>query len=120
MLTKYSPSSSPLQVKTQRALNDYRKSAYPHYKDELTRLRYIGAITAARLKDARAWLGKDVPLECVDSVQSLKQLLEYVDTNRCGSVLKAQLKQRPWLLATCQAGEATCNCICPDRNIASC
>jgi hypothetical protein len=71
------------QVKTQRALNDYRKSAYPHYKDELTRLRYIGAITAARLKDVRAWLGKDVPLECVDSVQSLKQLLEYVDTNRC-------------------------------------
>jgi hypothetical protein len=73
----------PQQVKTQRALNDYRKSAYPHCKDELTRLRYIGAITAARLKDARAWLGKDVPLECVDSVQSLKQLLEYVDTNRC-------------------------------------
>ncbi|KAF6262534.1 hypothetical protein COO60DRAFT_1624938 [Scenedesmus sp. NREL 46B-D3] len=71
-----------LSVKTQRALNDYRKSAYPHYRDELTRLRYIGAITAARLKDARAWLGRDVPVECVDSVQSLKQLLEYVDTNR--------------------------------------
>lgn len=69
-------------MKTQRALNDYRKSAYPHYKDELTRLRYIGAITANRLKDARAWLGKDVPIECVDSVQTLKQLLEYADTNR--------------------------------------
>ncbi|WIA29348.1 hypothetical protein OEZ86_011853 [Tetradesmus obliquus] len=74
--------SNTFVVKTQRALNDYRKSAYPHYRDELTRLRYIGAITAARLKDARAWLGRDVPLECVDSVQSLKQLLEYVDTNR--------------------------------------
>ena len=61
-----------VQVKTQRALNDYRKSAYPHYRDELTRLRYIGAITATRLKDARAWLGKDVPEACVDSVQSLK------------------------------------------------
>lgn len=24
-------------VKTQRALNDYRKSEYPHYKDELTK-----------------------------------------------------------------------------------
>eukprot|EP00882_Tetradesmus_deserticola_P013258 GHRQ01014062.1.p1 GENE.GHRQ01014062.1~~GHRQ01014062.1.p1 ORF type:complete len:404 (+),score=192.97 GHRQ01014062.1:311-1522(+) len=74
--------SNAFVVKTQRALNDYRKSAYPHYRDELTRLRYIGAITATRLKDARAWLGRDVPLECVDSVQSLKQLLEYVDTNR--------------------------------------
>jgi len=40
-------------VKTQRALNDYRKSAYPHYKDELTRLRFIGAITATRLKVPR-------------------------------------------------------------------
>lgn len=74
--------SAVSQVKTQRALNDYRKSAYPHYKDELTRLRYIGAITATRLKDARAWLGKDVPLECVDTVQKLKQLLEYADNNR--------------------------------------
>jgi hypothetical protein len=50
----YSPAApggvGPRQVKTQRALNDYRKSAYPHYKDELTRLRFIGAITATRLK----------------------------------------------------------------------
>lgn len=82
-----------IQVKTQRALNDYRKSAFPHYKDELTRLRYIGAITANRLKDARAWLGKDVPIECVDNVQSLKQLLEYADTNRSADCCAHQLMQ---------------------------
>lgn len=34
------------------------------------------------LQDAKAWLGKDVPLDCVDSVESLKKLLEYADTNR--------------------------------------
>lgn len=28
------------QVKTQRALNDYRKCEYPHYKDDLTKLRW--------------------------------------------------------------------------------
>jgi hypothetical protein len=33
------PPPRPAQVKTQRALNDYRKSDYPHYKDELTKLR---------------------------------------------------------------------------------
>jgi hypothetical protein len=69
-------------VKTQRALNDYRKSAFPHYKDEITRLRYIGVVSANRLKDARAHLGQDVPVECVDTVQDLKKLVEYAETNR--------------------------------------
>lgn len=74
----------PPQVKTQRALNDYRKSAFPHYKDEITRLRYIGVVSANRLKDARAHLGPDVPISCVDTVEDLKKLLEYADTNRWG------------------------------------
>lgn len=74
----------PTQVKTQRALNDYRKSAFPHYKDEITRLRYIGVVSANRLKDARAHLGPDVPISCVDTVEDLKKLLEYADTNRWG------------------------------------
>ena len=39
------------QVKTQRALNDYRKSEYPHFRDELTKLKFIGSITAQRLRD---------------------------------------------------------------------
>jgi hypothetical protein len=72
------------QVKTQRALNDYRKSAFPHYKDEITRLRFIGVVSANRLKDARAHLGQDVPVMCVDTVQDLKKLVEYAETNRCG------------------------------------
>lgn len=74
-----------LQVKTQRALNDYRKSAFPHYKDEITRLRFIGVVSANRLKDARAHLGQDVPVECVDTVQDLKKLVEYAETNRSES-----------------------------------
>lgn len=79
-----------LQVKTQRALNDYRKSAFPHYKDEITRLRFIGVVSANRLKDARAHLGQDVPVECVDTVQDLKKLLEYAETNRCGTQTHAR------------------------------
>lgn len=54
------------QVKTQRALNDYRKSEYPHYKDELTKLKFIGSITATRLREIQAHLG-DVPFICVET-----------------------------------------------------
>lgn len=75
------------QVKTQRALNDYRKSAYPHYKDEITRLRFIGVVSANRLKDARAHLGQDVPVACVETVQDLKKLVEYAEANRYGTPL---------------------------------
>lgn len=70
------------QVKTQRALNDYRKSEFPHYKDELTRLRYIGAITATRLKDVRATVNPGVPMTSVTNVQELKGLLEYAESDR--------------------------------------
>lgn len=55
-----------MQVKTQRALNDYRKCEYPHYKDELTKLKYIGTITAQRLRDIQAHLG-DVPFQSIET-----------------------------------------------------
>eukprot|EP00879_Flechtneria_rotunda_P004486 GHRR01004740.1.p1 GENE.GHRR01004740.1~~GHRR01004740.1.p1 ORF type:complete len:474 (+),score=188.64 GHRR01004740.1:1262-2683(+) len=72
-----------LQVKTQRAYNDYHKPAYPHYKDGLTRLRHIGATSADRLmRDPKAWLGKDIPLDCVDNVEVFKKVLEYAETHR--------------------------------------
>jgi hypothetical protein len=86
LLTVDQPAAT--QVKTQRALNDYRKSAFPHYKDEISRLRYIGVVSANRLKDARAHLGADVPIGCVDTVEDLKKLLEYADTNRCVCVFR--------------------------------
>eukprot|EP00955_Chlamydomonas_euryale_P064992 359131-Chlamydomonas_euryale.AAC.1 len=42
--------SSAFCVKTQRALNDYRKPEYPHSTDQLTKLRYIGKETAEKLQ----------------------------------------------------------------------
>lgn len=55
------------QVKTQRALNDYRKSEYPHYKDELTKLKFIGSITAQRLRDIQAHIAADVPFTSIET-----------------------------------------------------
>ncbi|KAJ9528522.1 hypothetical protein QJQ45_020508 [Haematococcus lacustris] len=87
-------------VKTQRALNDYRKSEwvvanaksqvgmraplnkYPHYKDELTRLKYIGSITAQRLRDVQAHLDCNVPFTCIETVEQMKHLMMFADTNR--------------------------------------
>ncbi|GFR43768.1 hypothetical protein Agub_g4882 [Astrephomene gubernaculifera] len=67
-------------VKTQRALNDYRKSDYPHYKDELTKLKHIGSITAQRLRDISTHL--ESPFTSVETVEQLKQLMQYADQNR--------------------------------------
>jgi hypothetical protein len=53
------------QVKTQRAISDYRKCDYPHYKDELTKLKYVGNITSQRLRDIQAHLGPDVPFNSI-------------------------------------------------------
>ncbi len=53
------------QVKTQRALNDYRKSEYPHFKDELTKLKYIGSITAQRLREIHQHL--DCPYSSIET-----------------------------------------------------
>jgi hypothetical protein len=50
--------------------------------DESRYLRYIGAVTAQRLRDARAHLGRGCPLAAVVSVADLKQVVEYADTNR--------------------------------------
>lgn len=46
--------SSRFVVKTQRALNDYRKSEYPHFRDKLTKLKFIGNVTAQRLHSFQA------------------------------------------------------------------
>ncbi|KAG2498858.1 hypothetical protein HYH03_003050 [Edaphochlamys debaryana] len=67
-------------VKTQRALNDYRKSEYPHYKDELTKLKHIGSITAQRLREIQQHL--DCPYSTIETVEQLKQLMQYADQNR--------------------------------------
>jgi hypothetical protein len=57
--------SGKFVVKTQRALNDYRKSEWPHYKDELTKLKHIGSITAQRLREIQSHL--DCPYTCVET-----------------------------------------------------
>ncbi len=62
-----SPFVASPQVKTQRALNDYRKSEYPHYKDELTKLKFIGTITAQRLREIQNHLGYDVPFTSIET-----------------------------------------------------
>ncbi|PNW75496.1 hypothetical protein CHLRE_12g529050v5 [Chlamydomonas reinhardtii] len=67
-------------VKTQRALNDYRKSEYPHYKDELTKLKHIGSITAQRLREIQSHL--DCPYSSIETVEQLKQLMLFADQNR--------------------------------------
>lgn len=67
-------------VKTQRALNDYRKADYPHYNDELTKLKHIGSITAQRLRDIQMHL--DCPYASVETVEQLKMLVQFADQNR--------------------------------------
>ncbi len=48
-----------------------------------------------RLKDAKQWLGKDVPFKSVSSVADLKRLMEYADTNRqCEAKLLELLNMR--------------------------
>ncbi|MEW5306145.1 MAG: hypothetical protein WDW36_008633 [Sanguina aurantia] len=74
--------SEKLIVKTQRALNDYRKSEFPHHLDELTKLKFVGSITAQRLRDIHALLGANVPFGCVETVEQLKQLMQYADKDR--------------------------------------
>jgi len=54
-----------LQVKTQRAISDYRKCEYPHYKDELTKLKFVGNITALRLRDIQMHLGQNAPFSSI-------------------------------------------------------
>ncbi|KAG1679301.1 hypothetical protein FOA52_009331 [Chlamydomonas sp. UWO 241] len=73
--------SQKFNVKTQRALNDYRKSEYPHYRDELTKLKFIGSITATRLRDIQAHVS-DVPFTAIETVEQMKHLLLYADQNR--------------------------------------
>ncbi|GAX76070.1 hypothetical protein CEUSTIGMA_g3513.t1 [Chlamydomonas eustigma] len=73
--------SGKLIVKTQRALNDYRKSEYPHYKDELTKLKFIGQITAQRLKDIQAHV-PDAPFMTIETVHQLKDLMLCADQSR--------------------------------------
>jgi hypothetical protein len=60
------PTIPSTQVKTQRAMNDYRKSEYPHYRDELTKLKHLGTITAQRLKDLKAHV-PEAPFSCVET-----------------------------------------------------
>ncbi|GFH24025.1 uncharacterized protein HaLaN_21738 [Haematococcus lacustris] len=55
---------------------------YPHYKDELTRLKYIGSITAQRLRDVQAHLDCNVPFTCIETVEQMKHLMMFADTNR--------------------------------------
>jgi hypothetical protein len=64
-------------------MNDFRKSAFPHYRDEITRVRFIGSVSAARLRDARHHLGADVPVASVDTVEDLKVLVAYADKHKC-------------------------------------
>lgn len=60
------PRATHSQVKTQRALNDYRKSDYPHFKDELTKLKHIGSITAQRLREIQSHL-PDCPYSSIET-----------------------------------------------------
>jgi hypothetical protein len=83
-------------------MNDYCKSAFPHYKDEITRLRYVGIVSANRLKDARAHLGNDIPVKRVETVQDLKQLVEYAETNRCARAWFSLHSSVPQHAATCR------------------
>jgi len=69
-------------VKTQRAISDYRKCEYPHYKDELTKLKFVGNITAQRLRDIQAHLGPDAPFSSITTVEQMKHLILYADQNR--------------------------------------
>ncbi|KAG1681310.1 hypothetical protein FOA52_007356 [Chlamydomonas sp. UWO 241] len=68
-------------IKTQRALNDYRKAEYPHFRDELTKLKFIGSVTAQRLRDIQAHM-PGVPFESIDSVDELRHLMLYADQHR--------------------------------------
>ncbi|KAI8477452.1 MAG: hypothetical protein J3K34DRAFT_515786 [Monoraphidium minutum] len=75
--------SQKFVVKTQRACSDYRKVEFPHALAKITDLRNIGAVTAARLKaDAKQHLGPHCPLERVETVGELQQLVQAAVGNR--------------------------------------
>lgn len=74
-------SHSLRQIKTQRALNDFSKPSYPHHKDRLTRLKYIGGVTADRLRDIQTHM-PGVPFSSIETVEQLRQLMLYTDQNR--------------------------------------
>ena len=73
--------SEKFVVKTQRAMNDYSKNEFPNYRDELTKLKFIGTITAQRLKDVQSYV-QDVPFTSIETVEQLKHLMQYSDQNR--------------------------------------
>ncbi|KAG1679168.1 hypothetical protein FOA52_000524 [Chlamydomonas sp. UWO 241] len=68
--------SAKFVVKTQRALNDYHKPAYLHYKEKVTKLRYIGTTIQGRLHNVQTHL-QGVPFESIDTVEELKHLVAY-------------------------------------------
>eukprot|EP00955_Chlamydomonas_euryale_P051957 355022-Chlamydomonas_euryale.AAC.1 len=75
--------SSAFCVKTQRAINDYRKAEYPHCSEAVTRLQYVGKETAEKL----AKLQKHVPglpasLAVVATAGELRVLLDFAEQQR--------------------------------------
>ena len=52
-----------------------RPPRYPHYKDELTKLKFIGSITAQRLRDIQAHINADVPFTSIDTGQFVGAVL---------------------------------------------
>uniref|UniRef100_A0A7R9V475 Uncharacterized protein n=1 Tax=Chlamydomonas euryale TaxID=1486919 RepID=A0A7R9V475_9CHLO len=73
--------SARFTVKSQRAMNDYNKPEFPHYKDKVTKLKFIGSVTAERLKDIRSHM-PDAPFSTIDTVEQLKHLMLFVDQHR--------------------------------------
>ena len=73
--------SEKFVIKTQRAMNDYSKNEFPNFRDELTKLKFIGTITAQRLKDIQSYV-QDVPFTSIETVEQLKHLMQYSDQNR--------------------------------------
>lgn len=73
--------SSKFVIKTQRALNDFSKPQYPHFKDRLTRLKFIGGVTADRLRDIQTHM-PGIPFTAIETVDQLRQLMVYTDQNR--------------------------------------
>ena len=72
----------PKQVKTARACQDYRKEEFPHATARITELRYIGAVTAEKLKaGARRHLGAACPVDSVTTVADMRALLQTAAVN---------------------------------------
>ncbi|KAG1672588.1 hypothetical protein FOA52_010690 [Chlamydomonas sp. UWO 241] len=67
-------------VKSQRAVNDYKKPDYPHCKDEIDKLKHIGKVTAQRLSNIS--VNMPVPFVSVKTVEELKELMVHIDENR--------------------------------------